>query len=137
MSYSLNLVTTVGETDVLLDDAQHEKRTFDVRKQNLALRSDNSIENPAELTAELNESQLSLDAVNAVIASLPDGEKKETEITKKLELELKIRKLKASANKVSIVNKIKDEYELAQLESQIATVGAFIAAFTARKAALN
>jgi uncharacterized protein (DUF4213/DUF364 family) len=137
MSYSLNLVTTVGETDVLLNDAQHEKRTFDVRKQNLALRSDNSMENSAELTAELNESQLSLDAVNAVIASLPDGEKKENEITKKLELELKIRKLRASANKVNIVNKIKDEYELAQLESQIATVDAFIAAIINRKAELS
>jgi hypothetical protein len=73
----------------LLDDAQHEKRTFDVRNQNLALRSEYSIKNSAELSADLNETQLSLDEVNAVIASLPDGEKKETEITKKLKLESK------------------------------------------------
>ena len=137
MAFSLNLLTLTSEADTLLNTVLRDKRTLEVRKQNMALRTENSVENSVELTADLKASKLSLDSVNAIIASLPEGERKEEEITKKMDLELKIRKLTLSGSKRNSVSVLENEYDLDLLDRQLSGIDAFIAAINARKLELN
>lgn len=136
MDFSVNLLTLASEVDTLLATAQRDKRTLEVRLQSLALRTDNSAEDSAELSAELVAAQASLAASVAILDTLPEGERKEDELTKKMELEVKVRKLTRSGNKRSAVSRIENEYDIDQLERQIAGIDAFIAVLNARKAAL-
>ena len=137
MAFSLNLLTLKSEADSLLSTAQRDKRTLDVRKQSMALRTDNALENATEQTAELTETRFALNAANANIASLPDGERKEDEVTKKMELELKLRRLTRTGNKRSPISILENEFDLDILDKQIAGIDAFIAAITTRRADLS
>lgn len=136
MSYSLNLIALASDADILIQTAQRDKRNLQHRRETLMLRSENSAEDSAAHAAELSAATASLAAANATIASLPEGEKKEEEITKKMELELKIRKLSKSGNKLGTVATIEREYDADQLTRQIDGIDAFISAVTARKAEL-
>jgi hypothetical protein len=136
MAYSLDFLTQKSEADALLNTAQRDKRTLEVREQSLSLRTANSAEDSVELQAELNEARLLLETTNSVIATLPEGDRKEDEITKKMDLELKIRKLTRSGSRLSPVSKIENEYELDQLDRQLAGIDAFITEVTARKEVL-
>jgi hypothetical protein len=54
-----------------------------------------------------------------------------------MELEVKIRKLTFSVAKADAISKIENEYEIDQLERQIAGIDEFIAVVTARKTELG
>ena len=133
MSYSLNLIALPSEADSLIQTAQREKRTLENRKETLLIRSENSVENSAELSAELAAAQASLEAANTLLPTLPEGEIKEAQITKKMELELKIRRLLKSGGKVGTIAIIEQEYDAELLDRQVSGIDAFIAAVTARK----
>jgi hypothetical protein len=130
MPFSVNLITLASEADALIALANRDKRGLEVRKQNLAYRT----ENVAERIDELKETQAQLDSTIAAINALPDGERKEDEITKKLELELKIRRLSRSG--ISTVAKLENQYDIELIDRQIAGIDAFIDELTARKAQL-
>jgi hypothetical protein len=66
----------------------------------------------------------------------PDGEKKEVEITKKMELELRLRKLTFSGSKQNAVAVLEREYDIALMDAQLQKITAFIADVTVYKATL-
>lgn len=136
MAFSLNLLTLTSEVDALLNTAQRDKRALDLRKQNLEFRTDNSAEDSVELSADLTAAQAELAASLAILPTLPEGERKADELIKKTELELKVLKLTRSGNKRSAIARIENEYDIDQLERQIAGIDAFIAELNARKAQL-
>ena len=136
MEYSLELIALPEEADNLIKTAKRDKRIFEHRKESLELRTENSEENAAEQQFELAATQSQLTAAIATIASLPDGPKKEEEITKKMALEVKIRKINESGSNTGTVALIEQEYDSDLLERQIAGIDEFITLVTARKAAL-
>lgn len=136
MNFSLDLLTLPSEVDALLGTAQREKRTFEVRLQNLSLRTDNSAEDSVDLSADLTTAKAELAASTSILATLPDGERKNDELINKMELEVKVLKLTRSGNKRSAVARIESEYDLDQLERQLAGVAAFITALEVRKTEL-
>jgi hypothetical protein len=136
MSYSLNLITLPSEADTLIRMAQRDKRNLQHRLESFDIRNENSAEDAAELAAELAAARASLDASIAMLATLPDGERKEDEETKKMELELRIRKLTKSGNKKGAVAILEREYDAELIERELAGIDDFIAAVTARKEAL-
>jgi hypothetical protein len=136
MAISLELITLPEEADSLLKTAQRDKRIFEHRKESIDLRTATSAENAIELQQDLTASQAELTTAIAIIASLPEGSKKEEEITKKLSLELKIRKLTESGNKSGALALIEKEYDADLLDRQLAGIETFMDAVLARKAAL-
>jgi hypothetical protein len=136
MAFSLNLITLASEADILIKMAQRDKRNIQHRANSFDMRAENTAENAEELTAELATAKAELASTNALIATLPDGTKKETEITKRMELEVRIRKLTLNGNKKNAVAAIEQEYDADLLDRQVAGIDAFITAVTERKAAL-
>lgn len=136
MSYSVNLITLVSEADGLIRMAQRDKRNLEHRLESFGIRNENSAEDALELAAELAAANSQLTASIALIATLPDGLVKEDEITKKLELEVKIRKLSKSGNRRSAVSTLEREYDAELIEKELEGVNDFITEITARKAAL-
>jgi hypothetical protein len=136
MEYSLELIALPEEADNLIKTAKRDKRIFEHRKESLELRTVSSVENASQQQFDLAEAQAQLTAATATIASLPEGPKKEEEITKKMALEVRIRKINESGSKTGAVALIEQEYDSDLLERQIAGIDEFITAVTARKAAL-
>jgi hypothetical protein len=136
MAYSLNLLTLSSEADGLIKTAQRDKRNLEHRREAFDLRNENSAEDAADIAAELSAATASLTAVNALIPTLPDGDRKEEEIIKKMELELKIKKLTRSGNKKGAVATIEREYDAGLIDRELAGIDEFITAITTRKAEL-
>jgi hypothetical protein len=131
--YSLNLISTRDEADRLLRMAQRDKRTINVRKETLALRNDNASDNEAERTADIAAAQAELDSLNTLIGSLPDGPRKETEITKKLAAELRLRRLTLGSSDDNPLTIVERSYDTDLADREVAGIDAFITAVEARK----
>jgi len=136
MPYSFILITQPAEADSLIKTAERDQRTLLARKQSLEVRTENSAEDIVETSAEIATINAELNNTNALIAVLPDGDKKEIEITKKLELELRLRKLNQSGSKQNGVSVLEREYDIALMDAQLQKITAFIAEVTAHKATL-
>lgn len=136
MPFSFNLITQPTEADSLIKTAERDQRTLVARKQSLEVRTENSAEDIVETSAEIAETNAKLTRVNANIAALPDGEEKEIEITKKMELELRLRKLNANGTKLNGVSVLEREYDIALMDAQLQKITSFIADVTAHKATL-
>jgi hypothetical protein len=136
MPYSFNLITQPTEADSLIKTAERDQRTLVARKQSLEVRTENSAEDIVETSTEIAEVNAELTSTNALLAVLPDGEKKEVEITKKMELELRLRKLNANGTRLNGVSVLEREYDIAQMDAQLQKITSFIAEVTAHKATL-
>ena len=68
--------------------------------------------------------------------TLPDGDTKELEKIKNLELDARVRRLLRQGNKAGAVATLEQDYDVAQLTKQVEIAEAFIAEVKARKAAL-
>lgn len=136
MNYSLNLITLPGDADSLIQTAQRDRRNLAHRKESFQIRTVNSAEDIAEQSVDLAAAKASLQTTDELLKVSPEGKQKEELITKKMELELKIRKLTTGGNKLSAVAIIEQEYDAEQLNKQLEGIDAFIAALTAHKAKL-
>jgi hypothetical protein len=136
MSISLELITSPEEADSLLKTAQRDKRVIEHRKDSIDFRTESTNESAAELQLNLTNTQAAIVASTAIISSLPDGLKKEEEITKKMGLEVKLRKLNESVLKIGSVAVIEREYDADLLERQLAGIEDFMNAVISRKSEL-
>jgi len=99
--FTLLLITSTELADRLVKQAQHMKRALTHRLESFDIQSENFVYSSAEYEAYLAETNAKLATVNALITTLPDGNGlKEEQITEKLELELKLRKLTLSGTKM-------------------------------------
>jgi hypothetical protein len=136
MKASLQLVTLPEEADTLIRMAQRDRRIFSHSHESIDMQSENSEENALRTQQELAIAQADLAAATLVINTLPEGKKKEEEITRKMGLELKIRKLATTGSTSGFIPHIEKEYEAMLLEAKIVQIDAFISAVNARKAEL-
>jgi len=125
MSFSLHLIDNPIGADELLSDLRHERRTLVHRKESLDLRAENAAENVAETSAEITRTEQDLTAVKAKIATMADGPDKETEITKEMELTLRLRKLRSSGPKTNGVAVLMQELEADLLNRQVEGINNF------------
>ena len=137
MSYSFNLITLPSECDSLTRTSQREKRNIEARQKSMAVRTENSAEDVQENAAEVISLTASIAASNTIIASLPDGPGKEKEITKKMDFEVRLRKLNEIGTRLNPVSQLEREYDMDLLDAQMEHIDAFIAAVAAHKATLS
>jgi hypothetical protein len=136
MAYSTNKLTTVAECDKVLDLAKREKAVLDYKLTGLAIDTDENQRSNAQLTADLLSVNAQVTAFKAAFDSLPEGAEK-TEMGSKLrKLNDRKENLEERAAKVGTTGLLLTEMERGMLEKQAEELGVFIAAVTARKAAL-
>ena len=134
--FTTSMITGVELADALIKIAKRDQAILDARITNLSVRNENSTENSAAYDAEVTELQTGIATSTTILASLPEGKYKEEEITKKLEMELRLRKLtmgEVSSDPKSVMER---EYALAKLRKLKDAAVEFEAAVTARKAEL-
>jgi hypothetical protein len=136
MAYSTNKLATVAECDKVLDLAKREKAVLDYKLTGLAIDTDENQRSNAQLTADLLSVNAQVTAFKAAFDSLPEGAEK-TEMGSKLrKLNDRKENLEERAAKVGTTGLLLTEMERGMLEKQAEELGVFIAAVTARKAAL-
>ncbi len=131
--YNLNLISIRDEAEQLLRMAQRDKRTINVRKETLALRNENASENEAERSADIAAAEAELDSLTNLISSLPEGPRKEAEITKKLSVELRLRRLTLGNSDDSPLTIVERSYDTDLADREVAGIDAFITEVEARK----
>ncbi|MES2772768.1 MAG: hypothetical protein V4722_01200 [Bacteroidota bacterium] len=136
MAFSLSLITQQSEADNLVKMAQRDKRTIVNRRESLLIRTETGAEDTAQLAADLNSAKAQLTACIANLAVLPEGAAKEAETTKKMELELRVRRLSLSGTTRGAEAILEQEYDADLMDKQVAGIDAFIVALEAHKATL-
>ena len=136
MPFSTNQITLASEADTLLQMAQRDKRNLEYRREGISIRSENSAETAVEQAAELTEAQQDLEQTITALATLPPGEYRDTQEIKKMELELKIKKLTRTGSKGSAVSLLEMEYDSHLYDQRLAGIAGFMTAVNDRKAQL-
>jgi hypothetical protein len=136
MKISVDLISTIEEADSLLKIAQRDRRYYNNRRESIDLSAESSEESALKTQQELASVKAQLSYINNVIDSLPEGDLKYDEVTKKMALEVRLRKLTVSGNREGAFSLLEKEYDANALEGQITSIEAFIAAVSARRAAL-
>ena len=136
MAFTVSLIELVSEADELLRMAERDKRNLELRKSNITVRNQNAAEDVGERKAELAAAQAALAISNTLLTTLPDGDTKDLEKIKNLELDARVRRLLRQGNKAGAVATLEQDYDVAQLTKQVEIAEAFIAEVKARKAAL-
>jgi hypothetical protein len=135
MPFSVNKITLVSDAEALLQIAQRDKRNLQHRKDGIAIRTENTAEQVNTQAAELKDAQDELVKTDTELATAT-GEKKENLEIRKLELQLKIKKLSKTGNKVSAFDLLETEYNAHLYEQRLRGIDDFITAVSARKAEL-
>ena len=135
--FSLLLITGAELADRLIKQAQRMKRALAHRLESFDMRTENSVESSSEYDAEVAETNARLATAAALIPTLPEGsDLQEDQITEKLEMELKLRKLTKAGNKLGSEAIILRELDTDLLDRQIAGLEAFIGLVTTKKGEL-
>ena len=114
--------------------AQRDKRTINVRKETLSLRNENASDNEAERTEDIAAAEAELGSLTALISSLPEGPRKETEITKKMTVELRLRRLRLGSSEDSPLTIVERSYDTDLADREVTGIDTFMAAVETRKA---
>ena len=137
MSYTVASLTVAADCDLTLAMANKQKSDLMYRKISLERQQKRYAENAIEVESELQTANAEAAALDSVIASLPDGDIKDDNITRKKRLELKqflLTEKKENYGGVALLDK---EYDLARVNKELEETEAFIAAIIARKAVLQ
>ncbi len=136
MNYSVNKLTSKADCDALIqvankgkDDLQYRKTTVNHQNVNFATTAD-------EVDADLSSTNAQLTALTTVIASLPNGDVKDANITKQKKLELKAFLLNQKKENYGSIALLMNEFEQAKIDLEIAEADSLITAVQTQKAAL-
>lgn len=136
MDYSLVKITSQADCDSLIQLANKEKDDLQYRKTTVTHQNANFAETAADVDAELSSVNAQLTALTTVIAGLPAGQVKDSNITKQKKLELKQFLLNQKKENYGSIALLQNEMEQATIDAQITEVDAFVAAVTTHKATL-
>jgi hypothetical protein len=134
--YNLELLKTTAEVEPLLRMAKRDKRRANVRKETLDLRNEDATDSGADRAADILAAEADLEAANRLIESLPDGLRKNQETTKKMAIEVRLRRLKEGDTDDAPSSIVERSYDVDLRDRELAGIDAFIAALEARKAEL-
>jgi hypothetical protein len=136
MSYSVEKITTTADCDLLLSLAAKEKANQTFKRLSEERLTMNYSETSIEIDAELQLVNSEIAATETIVATLPAGKSKEEAIKKKTKLEYKKFLLTNRKESYGALALLEKELDLKRVTVEINEIDTFIAAVTARKAAL-
>ena len=135
--YSVENLTEVTDCDMLLTLSQKEKADLEFKKLSAERLTTRYSENSVEIEATLQGVIAELEAVDTILAVVPEGPTRDDLVNRKTRLEYKkflLENRKASYGAVALLEK---EMDLARINREILEVDTFIAAVNTRKAELE
>ncbi len=135
-NYSVNQLTTVDDCNAVLNIAQKEQKDLEWRRLSFDRQKEMYSENAVEVSTELAAKEAELAALDAVIASLPDGELKDENIKKRKRTEYSIFLLNDRKANYGAVALLEKEFDLQRVMRELEETAIFIAEVEARKASL-
>lgn len=136
MIYSLSKITSQADCDSLIQVANKEKDDLQYRKTTVTHQNASFANTAAEVEADLNSTNAQLTALTTVIAGLPAGAVKDSNVTKQKKLELKAFLLNQKKENYGVIALLQNEMEQATIDAQIAEVDAFVLTVQTHKATL-
>lgn len=136
MGFSVNLISTQADCDLLLSLSAKEKSDLEFQKLSQQRQRDSYAANAVEVGAELQTVNAELTAVTSIIDALPEGEVKDDNITRLKKLELRKRLLENKKDDYGTVSVLEKELIIDRIEHELNSVQGFVDAVLARKAAL-
>jgi len=136
MDYSVTTLTVAADCDTVLALIEKEKKDLSFKKLSLERQQEAYANNTLEVSAEIEMLNAELTAVNAVVASLPDGDTKADNVKRQKRLEYNLFLLtnrKANYGAIALLEK---EFNIARVEKELEEADVFAAAVTARKASI-
>lgn len=136
MNYSILNLTLVADCNALLAWLVREKADLNYKKITIERLTQKYAETSVGLDAEIQGVIAEIAATETIIAALPEGPSKESQLDKLTRLEYKkfvLENRKESYGSVALLQK---ESELGRIDQQIVEIDAFVAAVEARVLAL-
>lgn len=137
MAYSLSTITTAAECNVLLANANSDRRALEHKKNNLLYQQENSTITATARQAALLEVTSELNMLDAQIASMPDGERKEDLVTDRLRVLARQRDLTSTSKTGSPTRIVDDQLEINRLENNLVLTNQFITDVQTRMAEIE
>ena len=131
--YSVTNITTIADCDVLLNVANKEKADLTFKKLSEERLVTNYSTTSVEIEAILQGVVAEINAVNSIIAVLPEGPTKESEEKRKIRLEYKRFLLENRKESYGAVALLEKELDLERVNKQLDEVNAFIDSITTHK----
>ncbi|MCR5886566.1 hypothetical protein LRS06_02015 [Hymenobacter sp. J193] len=135
MAFSVNLLTTAAQCTELLADKGRERTGLVNRLNNLQFQLDNW-SNVTSTAAELATTQAMIAGLQPLIDSLPEGDDRRRNQNTLLRYQARANNLAGKVEDYSATALLEKELDRDELTAEIAVLDTFIAAVTARKAAL-
>jgi hypothetical protein len=137
MSYSVSIITTIADCDALLAMAAEEQANLLHRKQNLDFSKNNSSKTAVEIEAELAIVNAELANLAIIIPTMPEGSKNQRDyLEKQSKFQWRLKQLNNKKIDHGVLDLLEKELDNARTDKEIAELADFVAAITARKAAL-
>lgn len=133
MSYATEKLQNVAECDVLLNEVGFDIRQVELRLESLDLRNDKLESTSSARASEVAELQARIQVLDATLAVMPEGVEKEDTMTKKMEAELRLRRLTLSNNATGPVAFVRREGDLGVLNVTLTALNDFKTALETRR----
>jgi hypothetical protein len=132
MKYTVSLLTTVQDCQALIDLANKEKGTFEYRKIGLERQRLSATVTSQEIEASLAAVNIELQSLQSIYDSLPDGPAKQDTFNKIKRDEYKKFLLEQRKENYGVLALLEKEYDIANIDRNIAETDDFVAQVTAR-----
>ncbi|WP_316823843.1 hypothetical protein [Pedobacter miscanthi] len=136
MNYSVSTLTSAADCDELLNLIQKENDDLAFQKISLERQQKKYAETTIEVSSEITLVQAELDAINIVLASLPEGPTRLDNIKKQKRLEYSLFLLNNRKTSYGAITLLEKEFNFARILKELEEATAFVAAIQTRKAEL-
>jgi hypothetical protein len=137
MAYSLSNLTSVADCDLLIGMLTKEQEDLVFQQVVQTKRADDLSDNSVDFQTDLISVQGELDIIEGVIAALPNGPQKEKQLTAKLALELRLRRLNERKDNYGPVGLINAQYQIEVLDLTLSSINNLIADVQTRRAQIG
>lgn len=136
MNYSFTLLSSKEDCDAMIAMANKNKTALEYKKLTLQHKKDISAGNAVEIETDLQSVNAEIAALETVIATLPEGETRKDQVSKKTRLEFKRFTLNERKESYGVLSLLDTEVDIGCIDKDIEETSAFIAGVNDRKAAL-
>lgn len=137
MIYSLSNLTSVADCDLLIGMLTKEQEDLVFQQVVQTKRADDLSDNSVDFQTDLVSVQGELNIIDGVIATLPNGPQKEKQLTNRLALELRLRRLNDRKDNYGPVGLINAQYEIEAINLSLTAINSLIANLQTRRAEIG
>jgi len=133
MEYNFTLLSTKEDCDTMISIASKNKEDLEYKKITLDHKKKVATGSAVEIETELSATNAQIAVLETVIASLPEGEIKKDNISKKTKLEFKRFTLLERKESYGVLSLLETEVDIGCIDKDIEELDAFIAGVNDRK----